>query len=185
MRVATGDIEQQLVQALSEVIWDEEIIAAPGLVLLDPTGLVITFQAEPGYEVTEDQMRVVRRRVAEGLREAPVVANAFTYDDLVDGSLEDDFALAFQRSFHRDRAADVIVRFREHYHFPSSIAANHGTPYGYDQEVPLIFMHPALSPAAVERAVETVDVAPTIASWLHIEPDDVDGVALAEVVRQQ
>ncbi len=46
-------------------------------------------------------------------------------------------------------------------------------------------MHPALSPAAVERAVETVDVAPTIASWLHIEPDDVDGVALAEVVRQQ
>lgn len=60
--------------------------------------------------------------------------------------------------------------------------ASHGTVWDYDRRVPILFMAPGVKPAAPAAAVDTVDILPTVASWVGLElaPGSVDGVCRSE-----
>jgi hypothetical protein len=65
---------------------------------------------------------------------------------------------------------------------PTSSVATHGSPWDYDRRVPILFWRPGANASTVERAVETVDIMPTLASMigLPIAGSSIDGHCLPE-----
>jgi arylsulfatase A-like enzyme len=61
----------------------------------------------------------------------------------------------------------------------------HGTPYDYDNHVPLLVFGPGIKPGTYSRTVAINDVAPTLANILGVEtPSGSVGHVLSEVVPQ-
>ena len=85
-----------------------------------------------------------------------------------------------------DRAGDILLAFQpliERGGPPDNDPAQHGSPYDYDRRVPIIFWGPWQGEHRMDPA-STVDIAPTLARELGIEPaEPLDGVPL-EMVRR-
>ena len=133
--------------------------------------------------VSQRDERSVRRAVAERLRDSEFVADAIAYDDVREET-NDPFRQLYLRSFHPNRASDIVVRYKENYLYRMAAGGTtHETPYVYDSHVPVLFWGPGFTAARYNRRIATVDIAPTIAALLGIDaPDDLDGVPLRELV---
>ena len=131
--------------------------------------------------VSDSQIDALEVIVAEHLRGRPDVAAAYTTADLQTGSdTHDPWLGRHQRSFYPRRAPAVTVHAVENYLItPEERGASHGSPYAYDARVPLIFLGEGIESGEYRGDVRTVDIAPTLATLLGIEPpDDLDGKAL-------
>lgn len=87
-------------------------------------------------------------------------------------------------SFHPDRSGDFIVLLKKAV-TPIPIAmrgyvATHGSPWDYDRRVPIMFWRKGMSHFEQPLSVQTVDIAPTLASiiGLDIPNDELDGRCL-------
>src|SRR5690606_14114106 len=126
--------------------------------------------------VSEAERGRLRAGLAERLREHEFVTDAWTRDELMTTAQRNEFAEAWRRSFHPQRSSDVLVQIAPGVSmYPDG--TGHGTPYEYDQHVPLLIRGRGWS--GIEDArVSTVDIAPTIAGILELAvPDGVDGIA--------
>jgi hypothetical protein len=64
-----------------------------------------------------------------------------------------------------------------------TLGTEHGAGNAEDVEVPIAFLGPVIPSRHVARAVRTVDIAPTLARILRVQPTEpLDGVVLPEVV---
>jgi hypothetical protein len=94
-------------------------------------------------------------------------------------------AAAVKYNQHPRRSGDVYV-FQQPYWFlfdRGAVAAMHGSPWSYDQHVPIIFAGPGIEPKRVSRRVHPIDVAPTLSALLGLSPPAAaEGRALLEVV---
>jgi arylsulfatase A-like enzyme len=62
-------------------------------------------------------------------------------------------------------------------------ASTHGSPWRYDTLVPIVIAGKELEPLTVDRPVQTVDVAVTLAAFLGIKsPSGSTGLPLVEVL---
>ncbi|GAA4039572.1 alkaline phosphatase PhoY [Sphingomonas rosea] len=92
-------------------------------------------------------------------------------------------------SFDPARSGDLLIVLKRHVvpiPKPSTgYVAGHGSPWDYDRRVPIIFWRPGTRPAAPRTAADTVDILPTLASWvgLPIEKGSVDGICRTEAAR--
>ena len=75
-------------------------------------------------------------------------------------------------SFDPTRSGDLFVVLKE---YVSQIAepaagyvAGHGTPWDYDRRVPILFWRRGTPATAIARAVETVDIMPTLAATIRL-----------------
>ncbi|MEO7602581.1 MAG: alkaline phosphatase family protein [Sphingomicrobium sp.] len=86
-------------------------------------------------------------------------------------------------NFDPERSGDLYVILKDHVtpigHVESSVAT-HGSAWDHDRHVPIIFWRKSALPAAPIEAVETVDIAPTLAAMLRlpIAAGDYDGRCL-------
>lgn len=175
-RVHPDELEEFVVPVLEAAHARGEIPSIPEVRYL--TGPALTFRGE---QPSAAQLTAVRQELAARLLEHASVAAAYTYDDQVNGTVEDDgWAELFSRSFHPDRADDVTVRLKEnHILRPADTGTSHGSAYRYDTHVPIIFYGQRVSPAEYNDRVRTVDIAPTLAEILEIDvPGDLDGRSL-------
>ena len=86
----------------------------------------------------------------------------------------------FHESFDADRSGDIEVAFVEggtlsvpvH---PGDTIASHGSPWDYDRRVPILFWWPGVKAAKGAAAIETVDIAPTLAALVPLKAPPVDG----------
>lgn len=129
----------------------------------------------------------LRAEVAMALRKLEFVADAFTADELAEGSDDGSrpFLGRYQRSFYAPRSPDVQLRFKQ-WHLVDAEAhgTSHGSPYAYDTHVPVLFFGAGVRAGMHEQPVGTVDVAPTLAELLGVRrPEDLDGHSLAALVR--
>jgi hypothetical protein len=55
--------------------------------------------------------------------------------------------------------------------------ATHGSPWGYDRRVPILFWWKGVAPYEQPNGIETVDILPTLASLigLDVPKDEIDG----------
>lgn len=123
--------------------------------------------------------------VAGALRTLDFVADAFTAESLAGPPDQArPFLGAYQRSYFAGRSPDVQLRFKEwHLVDARPQGTSHGSPYGYDTDVPLLFFGAGVRPGMHERPVGTVDLAPTLAALLGLRPPaGVDGTSLAGVI---
>ena len=129
-------------------------------------------------------------------RNHPQVAAVFTKDELIaaeaPSGLVDEWTL-LQRakaSFNAQRSGDLIVLLKPYislYPLPKDVdshyTASHGSPWGYDRRVPLVFWWKGIVGFEQPVAVETVDLAPTLAKIIGLEvpAGEFDGRALPVV----
>jgi predicted AlkP superfamily pyrophosphatase or phosphodiesterase len=183
-RIGTRTFRDAVTTGLGRAIQKYQIYSSPQLSFLYPYGLNVSFSDDvPGDSVTEEEMVGIREILAEEIRKVGAIEDVITYEELLDPNTPSrPFLDLYRHSFHPDRAADIILRFKR-FGVPNNPPANHGSPYEYDQRVPLIFVGPGIEPQSVKRAVRSVDLAPTLAAILGIvPPDDLDGVVLEEAV---
>lgn len=152
-----------------------ELPAPPELVFTG--GIALRFsEATP----TSEQLAAFRQRLADLIRSKPEIAQAYTYDELLDGVGSGKIFGRHLRSFHPDRSADVFFELTENYLSGATPrGTSHGSAWDYDTSVPLIFAGPGVIPGEHGEYTRTVDMAPTLARLLGITPPDaLDGRVL-------
>lgn len=126
--------------------------------------------------------------VLKALRDLPGIAHAFFSDDIDDPGVRrssDPVKRAAALSHYASRSGDLIVIPRENW-LLSTAATTHGTLYGYDQRVPVIFFGAGVKAAVRDDAATPADIAPTLAALAGAPFTRTDGMALlppAEAVR--
>lgn len=120
----------------------------------------------------------------------PQVAEVFTAEDLrrmpSPQPPVDEWSLAdrARASFDPGRSGDLIVLLRPDV-MPiadptKGAVATHGSPWQNDRRVPILFYRPGATGFEQPRAIETVDILPTLAALvdLPIPPEEIDGRCL-------
>ena len=123
-------------------------------------------------------------------RQNPQVAAVFTAADIVAAPAPsapvDEWSLLdrVKASFDPERSGDFIVLLKPYVTpIPAGgpgFVATHGSPWGYDRRVPILFWWKGMTGFEQPNAVETVDILPTLASLigLDVPAADIDGRCL-------
>ncbi|HEY0686897.1 MAG TPA: alkaline phosphatase family protein [Steroidobacter sp.] len=132
----------------------------------------------------------------EMYRRHPQVAAVFTKNELIAAAppsgLVDEWTLLdrAKASFNPQRSGDLIVLLKPYislYPAPKNVdsdyTSSHGSAWGYDRRVPIVFWWKGVSGFEQPTAVETVDIAPTLATLigLDVPASEFDGRALPVV----
>ncbi len=176
-RVTMTHVQEVLLPVLQRGLYDLEITEIPRITFFYPFGLTMAFREGA---VPDEAMTELRQRVADAVGETDWAADAFTYEEVADPETKPrPYLEAFQNNFIADRAPDVFILYEENFFYSSGIPVDHGMPYAYDTQVPLIFLVPGLPGRVIGDRVGSIDVAPTIAVMLGIDPPaDIDGRSL-------
>lgn len=130
----------------------------------------------------------VQRVAGEALLTVPGISAYYTRENLVAGQTgTNHYATMYERTFHANRAGDVLYQTKPFYFNGSygnrETGSTHGSPYDYDKHVPLIFWGGGVRAGTYSRPVEIADLAPTLSALLGISaPAGNEGHALPEVL---
>jgi arylsulfatase A-like enzyme len=98
------------------------------------------------------------------------ISTAITATALRNTSFSDGRQQLMQQSFHATRAGDVLVDFLPGWIIEdSAYRSSSDAGYRYDSNVPLIISGAGIAPKSVERRVNMVEIAPTLAKILGVE----------------
>jgi hypothetical protein len=119
--------------------------------------------------------RMVEKAVVEELMKLDGVAMAVSSTALSEGNLPNTSIIqSVLRNFNPRRSGDIFVVFQPHCFINDFdgliVAAVHGSPWRYDNFVPVVFAGGKLTAQRVYRPIETVDVAPTLAAYVGAKP---------------
>jgi len=83
---------------------------------------------------------------------------------------KDEFWPQYSAGYHKDRGGDLMIRLKEGVVVEhSGTKTTHGSPYYYDNDVPLIFWGADFKTGRYEGAAHIIDVAPTLAKILNVD----------------
>lgn len=134
-------------------------------------------------------VKAAARALAASLKKLPLVADAWTHEDLAKAQQPDTFAVLGKRSLYSGRYSGRFSREGVEFRFVPGVLAlprgsSHGQIYWYDRHVPMIFMGPGIPSGRDPSHAATVDFAPTVSAILGIPyPQDLDGRVLSAVAR--
>ena len=140
--------------------------------------------------VPANKRAAVRDAAVAVYRAHPQVAAVFTKEELgaapAPSGPVDEWPLITRAkaSFDAERSGDFLVLLKPYVTpIPDSsfgYVATHGSPWGYDRRVPILFWSKGMSQFEQPNAVETVDILPTLASLigLIVPPAEIDGRCL-------
>ncbi len=159
------------------------------------TGSLIETYSHPylyfSSDVRNDQridQEALEAAVVEELSKFPGVSLAVSSTALRRGNLPDTHLYrSVVRNFHPKRSGDIFIVFEPNWFINDfdglTVASTHGSPWGYDTYVPIVFVGAGLEAKTVDRRVETIDIAPTLSTYLNIKaPSGSVGTPLEEVV---
>lgn len=134
------------------------------------------------------EMAKVQNEVAEILRLQPHIAQAISATDLQRNSWPVGLSMYQANGFYAPRSGDVLFvmspGWLEAYSYPVVKGTTHGASWAYDTHVPLLFWGWHVRHGESPEEVKIVDIAPTVARFLHIqEPSGCSGVPLREVMK--
>ncbi len=173
-RVPFTELVPAITTALDDALRDSIISTRPRISYAN--GLIFRFLDESGA----NDVPALRALVAARLRELPVVEDAFTYDELLDDTVDRPGIAIFRRSFQRDRSPDIAINLHERDLLGNeTTGTSHGSPYEYDTHVPIVLWGAGVTAGRFDQRVRTVDIAPTLAAMLGISPPgNLDGRSL-------
>ena len=125
----------------------------------------------------------VERTAEQAVLALPHVFRVYTRGRLLRGQVGDDpVGRAVLHGFNQQRSPDLVVLL-EPYWMLAARGTTHGSAFGYDNHVPIVFMGPGIRPGRYHMPVLVNDIAPTLAAILKIEtPSGSAGRVLAEML---
>jgi hypothetical protein len=140
--------------------------------------------AEKGLDQAE-----VENAVADELNRFHGVALAVSSSALNSGKVPDTpLVQSILRNYNPSRSGDIYVVFQPNRFINEfdglTITVEHGSPWGYDSYVPIIFAGMGIPAQRINRRVHTVDIAPTLSLIVGAKPPTgSSGASLNEVIR--
>jgi hypothetical protein len=126
-------------------------------------------------KLDEAQVEAVAAEAAAGV---PHVFRVFTRTQLKNG----EGSRAVLNGFFPSRSGDLMI-VDEPYWIDSAKGTTHGSPFGYDTHVPVIFFGPWIRPGRYDETIAPNDIAPTLATLLAVEtPCGSSGRVLTEML---
>ncbi len=128
--------------------------------------------------------------VMDAVKGAPGVAEVYRAEQLADRpATENPLREAMADSYYPGRSGDLFITPRPYWLMDGTVAGKarsygtgHGTPYNYDQRVPVLLMGYGIQPGEYHGNVTPADIAPTLASLCGITLAPRDGRVLAEAL---
>jgi predicted AlkP superfamily pyrophosphatase or phosphodiesterase len=141
----------------------------------DPSLLIASVEAPEFYlDYAEGERRGVdaaslERAVADAAARQPGIARAFTRNEILAARAASDPSLrAIFEGYDPGRSGDIYMLVKPNYIFWGATGTHHGTPYEYDQHVPLIFYGAGIAPGSHSDKVLINDLAPTLAASVGV-----------------
>jgi predicted AlkP superfamily pyrophosphatase or phosphodiesterase len=119
---------------------------------------------------------------AEAARTVGHIFRVYTREQIMNDAVGGDVVgQAVKNGFYPARGEDIVV-IQEPYWIFGARGTSHGTPFGYDTHVPVIFMGPGIKAGKYYGTVAVNDIAPTLATMMEVEiPSGAMGRVLAEI----
>jgi len=131
----------------------------------------------------------VQQVVAKEVEKLEGVEMAIASTDIEKGQFPNDYLHTLVVNNHsKNRSGDIYIVFEPHRFIADmeglTVAATHGSPWGYDTFVPVIFAGYGLQSKSINRRISTTDIAVTLSSILSIKPPSgAQGNVLTEVFK--
>jgi predicted AlkP superfamily pyrophosphatase or phosphodiesterase len=176
-----------LVKALNQHLEEQFSLAYEPIIGDDPQQLYLNVAGDAALiEKIRDETVAwlkARKEVAAVLTAAEVAAAAPPTGKPVERL---SLAERFHESYDPARSGDIAVALAEYATIgtprgPGDVVAGHGSPWDYDRRVPILFWWRGITPADRGEAIETVDIAPTLAPLIGLAAPPVDGHCLVQV----
>ena len=142
-------------------------------------------------EVTSNQridQGALEAAIVEEISNLPGVALAVSSRALRRGNLPDTHLYrSVINNFNAKRSGNVFIVFEPNWFINDfdglTVASTHGSPWQYDTYVPIVFAGAGVPALVVDRKVHTIDIAPTLSSYMSIKaPSGSVGAPLQEVL---
>jgi hypothetical protein len=174
-RLNGGELTAKITDALTKRF-------GPGKWLLASSGGMLYFNQDLIRAQKLDPAEVELVAAEAGL-EQHHIARVYTRSQLVDGAVQhDEISRAFSVGFFGQRSGDLFV-LQEPYYLFEATGTSHGTPYDYDNHIPVIFLGPGIKPGKYSMRIAVNDIAPTLAEILNVEqPSGSIGRILSEIL---
>jgi predicted AlkP superfamily pyrophosphatase or phosphodiesterase len=178
------DVEERIEKALEALNYPKPAVARI-------TGSDIYFI--PGvYEKLKGE-KAAMNAVLDAIKGAPGVAEVFRAEQLADRPPTHNPLLeAMADSYMAGRSGDLFIVPKAYWLMDGTAAGKarsygtgHGTPYNYDQHVPILLMGFGIRPGQYFREVTPADIAPTLAALCGITLAPRDGHLLGEALAER
>jgi len=131
------------------------------------------------------------RAVLDAVRSVPGVAEVYRAEEVEDRpATQSRLRRAEAASYFAGRSGDLLVVPKPYYLVagsapgkPRDFGTGHGTPYHYDQHVPVLLMGWGIEPGEYFSLATPADIAPTLAALCGVTLSSPDGRALSEALR--
>ncbi len=110
----------------------------------------------------------VEEVIRAAMAEIPAVAAAYTRTQLTTPAPLDAIGEALRLSYYPPRSPDVLAVLKPFFIDRPVIGTTHGTPYDYDNHVPLVWFGSGVQPGMHPERVGVDDLAPTLARLLGV-----------------
>ena len=115
----------------------------------------------------------------------PHVFRVYTREELLSGRVQGDSVdRRVLNSYYARRSPDIEILL-EPYWMSAETGTTHGTTFGYDTHVPVIFMGPGVKAGRYHASIAVNDIATTLATMLDVEiPSGSVGRVLSEMMTE-
>ncbi len=147
----------------------------------------------PGIYGQLKQNAAAMQAVLDAALTMPGVAGVFRAEDLIgENTTLSDVRRAFALNYFAGRSGDLFVLQKPYWLTDSSAegtgrhtGTGHGTPYNYDQRVPIFLMGYGVQPGEYFEPVTPADIAPTLGALTGVTLASRDGRVLAEALKKR
>lgn len=137
-------------------------------------------------KATQLNYQEVRQSVIDFLQQVPGVERAFANEQLQEVALPSEIKEQFIKGYYPPRCGDVALIIKPAYidDYYSGKGTTHGSWNPYDAHIPLLFYGYGVNKGRIYSQCQMTDIAPTLATLLHIQmPNGCIGKAIEKVIK--
>jgi arylsulfatase A-like enzyme len=113
----------------------------------------------------------VERVAAQAISKIAGIGDCFTRSQILAGRMpQTAIARSVANGFYAARNGNLVIVPQPFYFIGEGVTTTHGTPYGYDTHVPVMFFGAGVAAGTHYAACSPADIAPTLAALLKVEP---------------